>query len=135
MKIKKKIKPLLPSLRERKRYLAFEIISESPIQDFNAVSAAISEKSLEYLGQLGLAEAGIMIFPDKYNKEKQRGLIRVSNRSLDKLRATIALVDNIKGTKAILRSVGVSGIIKKARDNYLTNQDHDSKEVAQKWTQ
>ncbi|MBN1544199.1 hypothetical protein JW898_01920 [Candidatus Woesearchaeota archaeon] len=117
--MQKKIKPLLPSLRERKRYLAFEIISEQPLEDFNAVSKAIIDKALEQLGVLGCAEAGIMILPDKYNKEKQRGLMRVSNRSLDKVRGTLALIDQIDSHRVIVRSRGVSGILNKAESRYI----------------
>jgi RNase P/RNase MRP subunit POP5 len=99
--------------------LAFEIISERPIKDYNAVSKAISAKALEYLGELGCAEAGIIMMPDKYSKEHQRGLIRVSNKSLDKLRATLALVQQIDNQEVIVRSVGASGILKKAEGKYL----------------
>jgi ribonuclease P/MRP protein subunit POP5 len=112
--IKKKIKPLSPSLRERKRYLAFEVISEVPIGDSKAVYGAINQKALEFLGTLGCAEAGMIMLADRYNPEKQRGLIRVSHKSVDKLRATLALVETINGKKTIVRSVGVSGILNKA---------------------
>ncbi len=119
--IKKKIKPLLPSLRERKRYLAFEIISESPILDFKAVERAIQDKSLEFLGILGCAEAGIMVLNDKYNPENQRGLIRVSHTSVDKLRASLMMIEKIEDKNVIVRSVGVSGILKKAKNNYIAS--------------
>ena len=117
--IKKKIKPLLPTLRERKRYLAFEIVSETPIGDLTAVSKAIRAKAVEYLGELGCAEAGIMFLSDKYDQEQQRGLIRVNNKSLDKLKATLALVDQIDSQNVIIKSRGVSGILKKAQNKYI----------------
>ena len=115
---KKKIKPLMPSLRERKRYLAFEILSESPINDFKAVEGAIQSKSLEFLGVLGCADAGMIILKDKYRNETQRGIIRVNNRSLNMLRATLALIEKIGDSDVIVRSVGASGMLNKA-DNYI----------------
>lgn len=114
MIVKKKIKPLMPSLRERKRYLAFEIISERPIKDFKAVEAAIQAKSLEFIGELGCAEAGIMILNDKYNPQNQRGVIRVNNKNLNRLRATLALIEQIDNTNVIVKSVGASGMLNKA---------------------
>jgi RNase P/RNase MRP subunit POP5 len=41
-----KLKPMLPSLKEKKRYLSFEIISKS---DFSAeqVAKAVSESTLD----------------------------------------------------------------------------------------
>ncbi|MBW2964822.1 hypothetical protein KY363_05155 [Candidatus Woesearchaeota archaeon] len=112
----------MPSLRERKRYLAFEIISEKPIQDFKAVSYAITNTALQFLGELGCAEAGIIMMQDKFDAQRQRGLIRVNNRSLDRLRATLALVQKIDNQDVIVRSVGASGIIKKAFNNYIAGK-------------
>lgn len=111
----------MPSLRERKRYLAFEIISETPVQDFKAISAAITNTALGFIGELGCAEAGIIMLPDKYNTQNQRGLIRVNNKSLNRLRATLALVQQIDNKNVIVRSVGASGIIKKAFNNYISS--------------
>lgn len=116
--IKKKIKPLSPSLRERKRYLAFEIVSEQPIKDFNMVSGAISTKALEFMGEIGCADAGIMILPDKFNSETQRGLLKVNNKHLERMRAVLAMVEQVGGHRVILRSVGASGMINKA-ETYL----------------
>ena len=113
--IKKKIKPLLPTLRERKRYLAFEIISESPIGDFEAVSSSIWTSCLSFLGELECGKAGIMMM--KYNN--QRGLIKVSHKYTKKVRASISLMQQIKGTDVIVRSIGLSGTIKKAEGKYL----------------
>lgn len=109
----------MPSLRERKRYLAFEIISDRPIRDFNEVSKAIQEKALEYLGELGCADAGIAMLPEKYNKGTQRGLVRVNNKSLDKLKATLALIEQIDSQNVIVRSRGASGILKKAEGKFI----------------
>ena len=114
MIVKKNNKPLMPSLRERKRYLSFEILSESPIKDFTTVEAAIQDKSLEFIGELGCAEAGIMILKDKYDQQNQRGVIRVNNKNLNKLRATLALIGQIDNTDVIVRSVGASGMLNKA---------------------
>lgn len=110
----------MPTLRERKRYLAFEIISERPIQDFKPVSDAIWQTALGFLGELGCAEAGIMILKDKYDAERQRGLIRINNKSLDKMRASLSLIQKIGGQEVIVRSVGASGILKKAMNNYIS---------------
>ena len=59
---------------------------------------------------------------DKYDDNRQRGLIRVNNKALDKMRASLALVKQIAGQDVIVRSVGVSGIMKKAMNNYIVNE-------------
>lgn len=116
-----KIKPILPSLRERKRYLAFEIISERKIKDFSAISTAVWDSLLSFTGELGAAEAGIWLLNDKYDAASQRGLIRVGHKHTDHLKAGLAMIDGIDKEPVIVRSLGVSGIMKKAYNNYIEN--------------
>ena len=92
--VKTKLKPVLPSLREKKRYLVYEVISKEKIMDTNSVSSAISGCSLHFLGQLGAAKAGIMVLNNKWNPELQRGIIKVSHKYADALKASLAFADN-----------------------------------------
>lgn len=110
---------LLPTLKEKKRYLAFEIISKSKINDFRAVSEQIMAKSLELIGQLGVAKAGLRVIQDCWNPESQKGIIRVGHKQVDEIRAALALITKIDGKEAIVKSVGSSGILKKAKEKYL----------------
>jgi|TARA_B100001971_G_C17911921_1_gene393324 ribonuclease P/MRP protein subunit POP5 len=119
--IKKKIKPLLPSLREKKRYLAFEVLSEGKISDINDVSDAILGSSEEFLGQLGMSKAGLMVLKDKYDPNMQKGIIRVNHKNVDNLRAALTMVNKIGKGEAIVKSIGVSGILKKAEKNYIAS--------------
>ena len=115
-----KLKPLLPSLREKKRYLAYEIISKDKLDlfaDIDDVSDSILCASMDCMGDFGMANAGIMVLKDKYDSKSQRGLVRVANKSVDNLKASLAFITSIKNNEVIVRSVGVSGIMKKAYDN------------------
>ena len=114
-----KLKPILPSLREKKRYLVFEVISKEKISDFNAVSGVINQCSLQLLGQLGAAKAGIIVLNNKWNPELQRGIIKVSHKHVDALKASLVFASKVDNTASIFRSLGVSGILKKAENNYL----------------
>lgn len=119
---KSKLKPLLPSLRERKRYLAYEIISTEKLDifaDVNEISEALTWAAQDYLGDIGMADAGIMILKDKYDSKKQKGLIRAAHKSVDSIKAALAFISSIGNHDVIVRSVGVSGIMKKAYDNYV----------------
>ena len=107
---KKDIKALLPSLKERKRYLVFEVISKSKIDDFKAVKDEIAASMASLIGDIGMAGASIQFIKERENK----GLIMLNHNFLDHLRASLALVRTIKGVPALLRSVGVSGMINKA---------------------
>lgn len=109
----KKIKPILPTLREKKRYLAFEIISRKKIKPFSAVSKAIWQSALHYMGEKGAAKAGLWLLMDKYREDTQKGIIRVGNKHVNDLKASLVMLDQIEGDEVIVRSLGVSGILKK----------------------
>ena len=64
--VKTKLKPVLPSLREKKRYLVFEVISKEKIKDFKPVSDAVKDASYHFLGVFGMAKAGIMLLENKH---------------------------------------------------------------------
>lgn len=118
VEIKKRMK-LLPTLKEKSRYLAFEVIADQKIQDFNDVSKEIQEKSLLFLGQLGLAKAGIMILPEKWNMNLQKGIIKVNHKHVDELKSALTLIEKINNRKIIIKSLGVSGMLNKAEQKYL----------------
>ena len=117
--VKTKLKPILPSLREKKRYLVFEVISKEKISDFNDVSNAVYHYSLQLLGQLGTAKAGIIVLNNKWDPQLQRGIIKVGHKNVDALKSALMLADKIGSREVIFRSLGVSGILKKAENNYL----------------
>ena len=114
-----KLKPVLPSLREKKRYLVFEVISKEKINDFEPVSSAIWNCSLQFLGQLGTAKAGIIPLANKWDSEVQRGIIKVGHKHVDALKAALVFADKIDNHEVIFRSLGVSGILRKAEAKYL----------------
>jgi ribonuclease P/MRP protein subunit POP5 len=115
-----KIKPLLPSLREKKRYLVFEIISEHKVDKIDSIETAILNQCNKYLGEIGMAKAGLLFLKDKFNKESQKGIIRVNNKMLDNLKTSLCFIKNIGKENVIIKSVGVSGILKKAQDKFIT---------------
>lgn len=117
--IKKRLKSLLPTLKEKNRYLVFELISDGSISDFKAVSGQIAVKMSELVGDTGMAKANIVFIADAWNKEKQRGIIKVSHGYVHELKSALAFVEKIDGKDVILRSVGLSGILNKAESRYM----------------
>lgn len=113
------MKPLLPSLKEKKRYIVFEVISDVslPEQDIYHV---IGENMHTYVGDLGMAQAGLQFIPEKWNHRTQRGIARVSHTSADALKASFVFINSIKNNKVTVHSVGTSGILAKTQ-KYLTH--------------
>ena len=105
----KKIKPIMPSLKEKKRYIAYEVIAEAK-PNIQAVEKAITDSMLSFVGELGTAQAGIL-FP-------KQGIVRVSHLATEQAKAAIALVKQINGSKVALRTLGTSGMLNKA-EKYL----------------
>jgi ribonuclease P/MRP protein subunit POP5 len=116
---KAKIKPLLPSMREKKRYLAYEVISKDKFYDTTRVGKAIFDAAHDFLGDLGMARAGILMLNDKWNANLQRGIIRVNNKHVGELKASLIFVKNIEGKDVVVKSIGASGILRKAQQKYL----------------
>ena len=76
----------------------------------------IEESMRKLHGEIGLGCAGLIFLKNKWNKMLQRGIIKVNYKYVDKLRA--ALCSFHRGG-AIMKSVGISGILKKAEKKYL----------------
>ena len=114
-----KLKPILPSLREKKRYLVFEVISQEKVSDFSAVSEIITRCSLHFMGQLDAARAGVMALGNKWDTNLQRGIVRVGHKHVDDLKSALVFAHKIGDKEVIIRSLGVSGILKKAENNFF----------------
>ncbi|MBW2984391.1 hypothetical protein KY361_04705 [Candidatus Woesearchaeota archaeon] len=118
--MKGKLKAIPSSLREKKRYVAFEVLSKDKM-DIDSIKRAIETSLKEYAGLLGVSKANLYVLKDKFNQEKNRGILRVNNRMLEHLKASLALIKEIEGKKAVIHAVGVSGILKKAEKKYLAS--------------
>jgi ribonuclease P/MRP protein subunit POP5 len=117
-----KLKAILPSLKQKKRYLVYEIISDKAVDSYAIVRESLMKGILSFLGSLGTAEAGIILLDEKYNAQKQRGIIKVGHRYVDGLKAALTTVEKIGTQKVVLRSMGISGMLNKAEKRYLTDQ-------------
>ena len=114
--IVKKLKPVMPSLREKKRYLTFEIISNKQINDFSAISDQIYDVFEDLFGTFGSAEAGILALEELWQPEVQKGIIRTNNKYVEKLKTSLSLIESIGSHNVIVKSIKVSGNLKKAKE-------------------
>ena len=108
------MKPVLPSLREKKRYVAFEVISKRKVP-FGSVSKALWLSLLSFAGEVGVASGGVSLLEDSWNEDSQSGVVRVAHTAQDLVKASFVLVSDIDGECAVVRSLGSSGILAKAR--------------------
>ena len=102
---------LLPSLKQKKRYIIFEIVSP---QSFTAseVENVVNEALLLFLGQLGVSKASPLFLKEKY--KNNRFIIKVNHRYVDECKAALLLIRKIKSTPVKIKSIITSGSIKGA---------------------
>jgi RNase P/RNase MRP subunit POP5 len=110
--IMKKIKPLKPTLKEKKRYVVFELVGKP--MAFSDAKKAIEEGLHDYLGIKGMSEAGIIWF-SKYYKDNI-GFIKISNRSLSDVKDGLLFV---KKYGLIVKVILVTGLIDKAKKKVI----------------
>lgn len=111
-------KTLPPTMRDRKRYIAFEVVSEKPI-DFPDVVNEMWASLLSLLGELGTSKANVWFVKDAWSQDRQIGLVRCEHNSTEQVRAAIGLITEISGKRVIVHSLGISGTMKGARSKFF----------------
>lgn len=109
----KKIKAVIPTLREKKRYVVFEVFSEDNNNDVNKINNTITDSFLDLYGNIGMAGAGLMFLNERYNSKLNRGVIKVGHYYVNNLKSALAMIREIDQNKVIIRSIGVSGVLRK----------------------
>jgi RNase P/RNase MRP subunit POP5 len=110
--MQKKIKGLLPSLKERKRYISIKIepvnatIIRNPTEE-------LMQKIRNILGVFDSAEAGLMYLD--YDQKNNVSFIRCAASTTDKVRASLLFIDELGAQKVILRSLKTSGMVDKIK--------------------
>lgn len=108
------MKRLLPSLRAKKRYLAFELISEEPASRGDIVKEVISSAS-SLLGDVATSDCDIKVL----GFENGKGIIQCSHTKVKETRASLAALTRINGKRATLHVLGASGTVKRATEKFL----------------
>jgi len=114
------MKILPSSLRERKRYVAFRLIREDgEATDRKALLDEIFFATQTLLGDEGSSEIGYRLM----DFDGHAGIMRVSHGALEPARAALATVYAIKGNRAAIKILGVSGTIRAATEKYIVSEN------------
>ena len=108
------MKPILPTLKEKKRYIVYEVVSDAKVSE-KALEKEIMDNVSKFLGELGIAKSGFMLVETKENK----GIVKTNVKYQDEVKMALSLIKNIGKEKAVINVIGVSGILKKARNKFL----------------
>jgi ribonuclease P/MRP protein subunit POP5 len=117
-----KLKILPTNLREKKRYLVFQGISEITLERDDVISLLLRAAS-ELHGSCGTSRMGLWVVkvwncPD-LGVNTIYGIIRCNRDEVDALRAVIPTITKFSGMKASFHTLGISGTIKSAITNFI----------------
>ena len=114
--MREKPKYLPPTLRDRHRYIAFQVMGERAFTK-EEVKRAIWEASLSTLGVLGSARAKPWFI--SFDERSQTGIVRADRKHVEELRLALTLLTEINGSRVIFRTLGVSGTMKRLKRKFL----------------
>jgi len=112
------LKRLMPSLRSKKRYLPFELISEEPASRSDLVRE-ITASAAALLGDVTASECDMKVL----GFEAGKGIIQCSHTKVKETRAALAALTRINVKRATLHVLGSSGTVKRATEKFLTNYE------------
>lgn len=106
-----KLKTLIPTLRQKKRFIRFQIKAEKKLT-FEEFEKGFQKLLIEYLGILNFGKAGVWILKDKFDFEKQEFILRINNKFEKEICGITSLLEEINQIKINLISIKISGTIK-----------------------
>jgi ribonuclease P/MRP protein subunit POP5 len=104
---------LPPSLRERRRYLLFEVTSEREL-DKRELLKEIWDSIYSLYGDVGASESKLWLiaYHVRENTNRSVGILRCAHDRVDEVRASLACIHSVNGARAGIRVIKTSGTIK-----------------------
>lgn len=123
-----KLKILPPTIRDKKRYITFEVTSTVRLERDDII-AMILDRSLYLNGACGTSNFELWIVklwqcrtknePENIKEFRMKGILRCKRGEVDSVRAVIPTINNFRGKPVILHTLGISGTIKSATKNFI----------------
>jgi len=98
-------------LRERRRYILFELFGEVP--EFEELKKAIYESILKLGGEIGFSIANPMLLEEPRSERKY--LLKVSHKHVNLAKLALSITRKVNNKEVILKSIKVFGTIKKSK--------------------
>jgi ribonuclease P/MRP protein subunit POP5 len=124
-----KLKILPPTLRDKKRYIAFEVIFQGEMTREDIINTLL-DASLYLHGAYGTGKLDIWVvklwncdineYSDNLNNEKKiKGILRCRREEVNSVRAVIPTITKFRGKNVVFHTLGISGTIKSATKNFI----------------
>ena len=110
---KANLKPVPSTIRGKKRYVLFELHSDSKLRG-NDVNDSLWKVLLRLFGENGV---GVMKFwLVLWDEKKGKGIARCSDGKADWLKEGVLFLKDVKGTNVIPKTISTSGSISKLKE-------------------
>lgn len=106
-----RLKILPPTLRSKKRYVKFKVISEEPIV-YADLEHSIWNTLLDFYGEYGTAELDLWLIKNLYDKNEQTAVIRCNNKAVCKVIAGLGMLTRLGDSRIVIKVLKVSGTIR-----------------------
>lgn len=100
-------------LKNRKRYVVLQIISEEPLSDIEELNSLFMSALKNCLGEITFAECKPHIV--YYNSKRKRLVLRSYNQCIDKIIACLGSLRVYENKKMLIIPIRTTGTLKKAR--------------------
>ena len=121
-----KLKILPPTLRNDKKYIAFEAFSEMSLNRDDVISL-VWESSLNFHGECKTSNFDLWVMKVWKTKSNDineiKGIIRCNRDEVNSLRASILLISKFRGKRVVFHTLGISGTIKSAIKKFIKLED------------
>lgn len=111
-----KLKPLLPTLRQKKRFIKAKIHCHEKLT-FKEISENMIDELIQFIGAIEFGKGGIWILRDKFDYENQTVVLKVNLKTKDKLLGALALINYLGKGKCRIETLRVSGTLKGLEKN------------------
>jgi len=111
MKQEEKLKILLPTLREKERYISFRVLSDERIT-YSDLEAAVWNVFLDVYGEFGVGKLSMWLIKNLYDEQNQIGVVRCNNKSVAAVVAGLGLISRLGDIRVVFKILSISGTIK-----------------------
>lgn len=102
---------IIPSLRQKKRYILFSIVSDKTFS-VSEIRSAVEDSIQSYFGILGKSKASPIFLSERC--QDNQFVLKINHQYVDEAKAAVILIKKIKNEPIIIRSIITSGSLKKA---------------------
>lgn len=109
----KKLKILRPTLREKNRYISFQVISEEGEEfTYSDLESAVWNTILDFLGEHGVSKTSVWLLKDRWSQKRQIGILRCNHKSVQEVIASLGLINRLGDNRITFKILKISGTIK-----------------------